>query len=144
MDENNLNNNDPQNGWNNNDPQNGWNNGPRDDGTPGGNNRMNMEGGEGKGLSIASMVCGILSLLCCCGGWFGLVLSVVALIFGIVSVKGGYGGKEMAIAGIITGGCGLALCVAIMIITTVFSGYNGRFIEDIIESYDINGITDSL
>lgn len=55
------------------------------------------------GISIASMVCGILSLLCCCISGFVFVLSIAAIVLGIISIKNTYEGKAMAIAGIVTG-----------------------------------------
>lgn len=61
------------------------------------------------GFSIASMVCGIMSILCCCLSLFSLVLAIAAIVLGIVSISGKYDGKGMAIAGIITGGFGIAL-----------------------------------
>jgi len=60
---------------------------------------------EQKGLSIASMVCGILSLVgCwCCG--LGVVLAIVAIVLGIIGRK--KGGKGFALAGIICGSIGV-------------------------------------
>jgi len=62
------------------------------------------------GLAVASMVCGILAIVpgCCCG-FFGLPLSVAALVMGVVSIMqinasgGQLGGKGMAIAGTVCG-----------------------------------------
>lgn len=67
------------------------------------------------GFSIASMICGIFSIICCCSV-FGLVAGIVALILGIVTLKSGYAGKGMAIAGIITGGIGMFLWIVFMVI----------------------------
>lgn len=66
----------------------------------------------GKGFAIAAMVCGIVSFFC-----FGIVLGVLAIVFGVVAKKKGYMGA-MATAGIVCGVVGLALYV----VTMVFCG----------------------
>lgn len=69
------------------------------------------------GFAIASMVCGILSLVCCCLSQFSLILSIVAIIFGIISLNNKYEGKGMAIAGLITGGIGIAMWLLMIILS---------------------------
>lgn len=54
---------------------------------------------ESKGLAIASMVLGILSLLIC---WVGWILGVIGLILASVSLGTHKGGKGMAITGLVT------------------------------------------
>lgn len=71
---------------------------------------------QSKGFAIASMVCGILSILCCCSGWLGVILSIVAIVFGVLTIKNEYGGRSMAIAGIITGGIGILFFVILMVV----------------------------
>ncbi len=68
------------------------------------------------GFSIGSMVCGILSLLCCCSGFFGLVLSIGAIVLGVIAIKNNYDGKGMAIAGLITGGIAALFAILMLII----------------------------
>ncbi len=67
------------------------------------------------GFAIASMVCGILSIVCCCLTWLGLVLAIAAVVLGIIALNGKYDGKGMAIAGIITGGIGIILWLIVVI-----------------------------
>ena len=45
-----------------------------------------------KPFAIASLVCGIVSLLCSCCGWLGIIISVAAVVLGIISInkKNGY------------------------------------------------------
>lgn len=102
------------------------------------------EGNGSAGISIASMVCGILSILCCCTGWFGLILSAIALVMGIISVKNNYSGREMAIAGIITGGCGIALCFVMLIFAAIVNGLSNSVIRDTLQIYDLYDIQDIL
>ena len=101
-------------------------------------------GNGNTGMSIASLVCGILSILCCCTGWFGLILASVALVLGIISVKNNYSGRELAIAGIITGGCGIVLALVMLIFAALASGLSSTFIKDSLELYDLDDLYDIL
>lgn len=68
-------------------------------------------------MSIASMVLGIVSLFL--GGWIGLLVGVLALIFGIVTLCNGSGKKGFSIAGVSCAGVSIVwnLLVIIGIIT---------------------------
>ena len=83
-----------------------------------------MEQGNqgGKGLAIASMVIGIISLLisCCYGGFLG----VIALILGIISLATRRNGKGMAIAGVITS-------VIAIIITVVAIAFGVSLLDEL-------------
>lgn len=56
---------------------------------------------EKKGLSIASMVLGIISVVLFCFAYISIPCSILAIIFGFVGKN--KGGKGMAIAGIVLG-----------------------------------------
>lgn len=72
--------------------------------------------GQSSGLSIASLVLGIISLFTCCLGVVGAVFASLAILLGLGSFIAKQSGKGMAIAGII---CGIiALIPAIKIIVT--------------------------
>lgn len=81
----------------------------------GGNGKGGMTNGN-IGFSIASMVCGILAICCCCLSLFSLMLSIMAIVFGIISLNNKYEGKGMAIAGIITGGIGIFMWLCLIVI----------------------------
>jgi len=68
----------------------------------------------GVGFGVASMVCGILSLLLsCCLPVVPFILSLIAVILGGVGIKKN-SGKGMAIAGLV---CGIiALIPAVMVV----------------------------
>lgn len=74
------------------------------------------------GYSIASLVCGILGLLCCCCGFFGFIVSAAGIALGIVSIKKNCEGKGMAIAGIVCGGIGALMTVVGMIVGGLTGG----------------------
>mgnify|MGYP002626869172 CR=1 FL=1 len=69
-----------------------------------------MENKDKKGLAIASMVLGIVSIV---PGWcipyLPLVLGLIAVILGGVSINKKQAGKGMAIAGLVTGIISLAI-----------------------------------
>ncbi len=79
------------------------------------NSNASTNGGGNIGFSITSMICGIVSILCCCTA-FGFVAAIIAVVIGIIAVKSKYDGKGMAIAGIITGGIGIFVWIVFMII----------------------------
>ena len=69
-------------------------------------------------MAIASLVLGILSIVCCCAGFFGILPGVIGLILAIICFsKGNKGG--MAVAGLVLNIIGVALAVValIMLIT---------------------------
>lgn len=76
----------------------------------GGNMKEEGKGGY-IGVSIASLVCGIFAIICCCATTFSLVLSIAAIVLGIISIVKKYDGKGMAIAGIATGGVAIVLTI---------------------------------
>lgn len=90
---------------------------------------------KSNGLAIASMICGIASVVFC---WLYLIvplgLGIAAVVMGHISLKkikndSALGGKPLAITGLITGYVGIALSViigAFLIIGLIFlsSSYN--------------------
>lgn len=73
--------------------------------------KQRVEGGGNIGVAIASMVCGIISIPCCCLWLFSVVLAIAAIALGIIVISQKYDGKGMAIAGIVTGGVGFLLAM---------------------------------
>lgn len=83
--------------------------------------------GDNKTLAIISLVCGILSLLCC--AW--IIPGVAAVVTGFLAKKKAdenpnqYGGRGLALAGMITGGISVVLGLIVLflyIFTGVLSG----------------------
>lgn len=70
---------------------------------------------EGKGLAVASLVLGLVSLIgiCCCAGLIDIITIPLALIFGIISLVKKRSGTGLAITGIVTS------CVATLILGTI-------------------------
>jgi hypothetical protein len=86
--------------------------------------------GQSKGLAIGSLVCGILSCLCC----LSVLTGPAAVIMGFIAKKNidenpsQYGGRGLAMGGIITGIVGFLIGVA-LIIMQVFFGVLGQLLR---------------
>lgn len=91
------------------------------------------------GLSVAGMVCGILSIvLCCCSKYLTLVLAVAGLSLSAYALAKDKPGKGMAIAGLICSIIGLAISL-LMVIASLFST---TYMNNIFDKYhqDINNL----
>ncbi len=104
-----------------------------------------MEKNESKGYAITSMVLGIVSLVVCCLPYITVPAALIGLIFGIVSLKGGYGGRGMAIAGIVTSSVAIALgawLLIVMIRMLAEGTYNNpnvmEYVQEILEQAKAN------
>jgi len=64
---------------------------------------------EKKGLSIASMVLGIISVVLFCFWYLALPCAILAIIFGVLGRK--QGGKGMATAGLVLGIIAIAIAL---------------------------------
>lgn len=93
-----------------------------------------------KGFAIASMVLGIIALVLFCIVYISIPCAILALIFGILSVKSSKRG--MAIAGITTGAIGFILTVLLYVFVFVVVGvgtYTGLdSLQDALEEYEHN------
>ncbi|MBO6260364.1 MAG: DUF4190 domain-containing protein [Lachnospiraceae bacterium] len=113
---------------------NGYNNygnqgGPMNNGYQGGmpngnygyNGGMPQEPKQSSGFAITSLVCGIVSIVCCyCTMGITIIPAIMAIIFGVVAQKKGQS-KGLSIAGIICGIVGLLLSAG-MLIYIIFVG----------------------
>lgn len=72
---------------------------------------------EKKGLSIASLILGIVSLALFCFWYISLPCAIVAIILGAIGRK--KGGKGMGTAGIVLGSIALVLVVVVLILAAV-------------------------
>ncbi len=70
---------------------------------------------KGKAFAIVSMVCGIVSLFLICCSWFGLIVAITAIVFGILSIVKQESGKGMAIAGIICAAISAIVIIGLLI-----------------------------
>ena len=90
---------------------------------------------QNNGLSIASLVLGIVGIVACCIPIIGIPVNVTGLILGIVGMK--KGGKGMAIAGIILCSIFLVLTIANSALG-VYINMNYRDAYDFLDSLGID------
>ena len=84
--------------------------------------------GGNSGFAIGSMICGIISILCCCLTWVSLILAIAAIVLGIIALKYQYDGRGMAIAGIVTGGIGIFIWLIVLLVAG--SGFFTSLVEE--------------
>lgn len=78
-------------------------------------------GNKQQGLAIGSLVCGLLSIVCC----LGLFTGIPAVVLGVIAMNkekadpASYGGRGMAMAGAITGGIGILLSLGWIILNII-------------------------
>ena len=91
---------------------------------------------QSKAFAIVALVCGILSLLCSCCGWFGIILSIAAIVFGILSINKEEDAKGMAIAGIVCGAIGLLIAIVVVIMGAALSSLDSDSVEQFVEQFE--------
>lgn len=80
---------------------------------------MPMQGDQKKGMGIAAIILGGISILCCSCAGMGLLLGLIGAIFSVICLAKGTGsGKTFGIIGIILNGIGILLG-AYMLITLI-------------------------
>ena len=88
--------------------------------------------GTGKGPGIASLICGIISLIGCCGAWYvGIPCGIAAIICGIIQcVKNR--SKGMAVAGIICGAIGIVMSIVVLVAVVIMieSGFYTELMKE--------------
>lgn len=95
-----------------------------------------------KGLSIAALILGILSMLCCC---IGFPFAIIGLILAIIALVKNNAGKGLAIAGLITSVITLIISGIMAVSIIPFAPYFEDFAElsenadAVIEEYEEDG-----
>lgn len=90
---------------------------------------------KNKAFSIASMVCGVLSISFSFFGWAALVLGICAIIFSIISRKNMGYFNGFAIAGLITGIIGTVFGFSLIIVSFVNPAFFEEFIMSVPDGY---------
>ena len=67
------------------------------------------------GFAIAGMICGILSIICCCAWYISGILGILGLVFSILVIVRNLPGKGLAIAGVICAAIGLILAIGLLV-----------------------------
>ena len=91
-------------------------------------NNIPVEEGS-KGLSIAALVCGIISItIGCCFYWLGIPTSIAATVCGAISISKKKPGKGMAIAGLVMGIIGIVINI-VSIIMLIALGTSASYLN---------------
>ncbi len=84
---------------------------------------------EGKGMAIASMVLGIVSVALCLYWFLSIPAGIVAIVLGVLARRKGVG-AGMALAGIITGAVGFVFGLVIVVLSFAGGGALDGFCDD--------------
>ena len=90
---------------------------------------MENNNNQGNGLAIASLVCGISSIiLVCCCNFLGIAVGIAGIITGYKSANEVGERSTMAKAGLITSIIGLVLCIIVTIVSFIY-GFNSALYD---------------
>lgn len=98
------------------------------------NSYQNREPKGSNSMAVASLVCGIVSLLISCCWFISLPLSITGIVLGIIVLKKNKEGRSLAIIGIIIGAATIVICILLV----AFSAYmfsNNEFVNYYQEFY---------
>jgi hypothetical protein len=85
----------------------------------------------GSGLAVASLVCGIVSIVCCC---VAPLTSIGGLVTGIITLVQKKKGKGMAVAGVVLSAAAFVIYLILAIIYFVFI-FNSVDVDSIYNQY---------
>ena len=104
-------------------------------GGPQGNPQYGPTGKKiGLGFGIASLVLGIMSLLCFCT-MANIITAILAIVFGIIQIVS-YEKKGMAIAGIVTAALSIVLCIGCYALLFSNNAFMDMMEEEIYQDMD--------
>ncbi len=84
---------------------------------------------QGKGVAIAALVLGIVSLALCLYWFLSIPAGIVAIVLGVIARRRGVG-AGMALAGIITGALGAVLGFVILVLSFAGGSFLDGFCDD--------------
>lgn len=100
-------------------------------------NNRNLQNNRPEGFAIASLLCGILSNLCCCTGVLSIPVGALGILFAILTKRKGRRMSGLCIAGIWLScvGIALGLLLTAYFLYTIFS--DPAALEQFITDYNI-------
>lgn len=88
-----------------------------------------------KGFAIASLCCGIASILCCCLWYISFFVGIAGIVLGIIAMKKGTAGKGMATAGLITSIVGIVLAILAIILVVIIAIADPYFYNNLLYEF---------
>lgn len=67
------------------------------------------------GFAIASLVLGILSIVCCCAWYISGIFAILGIVFSIIVLTKNKPGRGMAIAGLVCSAIGIIIAVVMLV-----------------------------
>lgn len=92
---------------------------------------MPEEKKPGTGFAVASLVTGILSLVCCCVLGVPVVFGILAIVFAVINKKQAGEMNGMALAGLVCGIAGAALGLLLFAYQIVLITTNPNWMEEL-------------
>ena len=92
---------------------------------------------KGNGFAIASLVLGILAILCCIIDVLSMILGIAAIVFGIIALAKKQS-KGMAIAGIICGALGFIIAIILIAAAAAMAPEIEEMLADMMKEYGYN------
>lgn len=101
------------------------------------NNTVTPEERSINSFAIASLVCGILSILMCCGGILSLPFGALSILFAVLSRRRGRRMPGMSIAGIWIGCVGILMGVLMTVYSFFMIFHNPDFLDQVNTTYEM-------
>lgn len=103
------------------------------------NDNYDVPENQKKGLGIASIILGGLSVLCCCCPGLGFLLAIIGGIFSIIClVKGTGSGRTLGIVGMVLNGIGLLMGLYMLISVAMTLNWENFTMENFNKLYEID------
>lgn len=71
------------------------------------------------GFAIASLVLGILSIVCCCAWYISGIFAILSIAFAIIVLTKNKPGRGMAIAGLVCAAIGIIIAIVMLVMVVV-------------------------
>lgn len=88
------------------------------------------------GFSVASMICGIISIVLCCTGILSLPLGALGILFAVLSHRRGRSMPTMSLTGIILSCLGILMGLLMLVISIYMVITDPEFRESFEDSYE--------
>lgn len=83
------------------------------------------------GKAIASLIVSCISVVYCCVWYLAILCAVIGIVLGVLALRDGSNKQQdLAVAGIVVGGVGLALGIVIAVLTIMIISASGDGMPD--------------
>ena len=100
-------------------------------------NQNQISANTPSGFSIAAIICGVLSLICCCTGILAIPVGSLGIIFAVLTKRKGSGMPLMSTIGIWLCCVGMALGILLTVYSFMVILSDPAMLEQLMTDYDI-------